>query len=188
MEEDLINKLRKGDSAALKYVYQKCFPRKGNFITSNSGTMQDAQDFFQQAMMILIEKIRRKPDFTLSTLICRYLNGIVSKIWLNHLRTEKKKEGLGFIKIQDLDDETVKELDAATTAYFDSPNDEQTKARHKIFETLSKDCQELLKAHYVHRMSWKEVAEEFGQTYGSIRVTGTRCIQKYNAMIKEAGL
>lgn len=187
MDEELIDKLRKNDPKAYEYVYRQCFPRKANYITQNSGTMQDAQDFFQQAMLVFSDKIRRNSDFKLTTFICKYINSMVRLMWLDDLRKNKRKDGLDKLRIEALDEHTSTEIDAITSS-FDEKNQDLNKQRLEVLKMLDKECQEIIMAHYVYRMPWKEVAEEFGKTYGTIRVKAGKCMKKYREKLEAAGL
>lgn len=187
MNEELIDKLRKNDPKAYAYVYRNCFPRKANFITQNSGSIEDAQDFFQQAVVIFSDKIRRDPDFTLTTFICNYLNSMTRLMWLDDLRKHKRKAGLDKLKIEELNEQASTEIDSITFSLNEEKND-LNQQRVEVLKTLDKECQEIIMAHYAYRMPWKEVAEEFNKTYGTIRVKGSACMKLYREKLKAAGL
>ena len=46
------------EKALYKYVYDNVYPIVKKYIIDNNGTLEDAQDTFQDALLILIEKIK----------------------------------------------------------------------------------------------------------------------------------
>ena len=52
-EEELIDGIRDHDSEILKYVYTTFFPVIENYIFHNNGSHEQAEDVFQEAMIII---------------------------------------------------------------------------------------------------------------------------------------
>ena len=64
------------------------FLRLPGFILKNKGTKTDAQDIFQDAMLILYSNAK-KPDFTLNVKPDTYLFSIARNLWLKNLRQKR---------------------------------------------------------------------------------------------------
>ena len=59
-----------------------------NYILSNSGTKDDAQDIFQNALVALYSNTQ-KPSFELTSSISTYIFSISKNLWLKELRRKK---------------------------------------------------------------------------------------------------
>ena len=80
---------------ALNAIYTKCFPHVKSYVVYNQGSVNDAEDAFQQAISItyfnlLKNKIRQEES------IYNYTIVVAKKIWIGEL---KKKKCLSFPQI-----------------------------------------------------------------------------------------
>ncbi len=80
-EADIISALRQGDSKALEIIYKQHYPAILHFIIQNNGTDQDAKDLYQEAVIILYEKLRQE-HFLLTCQIKTFLYSVCRKLWL----------------------------------------------------------------------------------------------------------
>ena len=79
-------------SKALNALYTKCFPHVKSYVIYNQGSVNDAEDVFQQAISItyfnlLNQKIRQEES------IYNYTIVVAKRIWMGEL---KKKKSLLF--------------------------------------------------------------------------------------------
>ena len=58
--------LKSKDNKAYEILYKFYYPSVRNFITKNSGCEDDAQDIFQETILVLLEKVP-KEDFNLTS-------------------------------------------------------------------------------------------------------------------------
>ena len=80
--------LKKRDNAAYRLLYTFYYPSIEKFICKNSGTSVDAEDVFQETIMVLLDKVP-KDDFVLTSSIKTYIFAVASNIWLKRLRDAK---------------------------------------------------------------------------------------------------
>ena len=80
-----IDGIRRSDSKVLNEIYQKYSKAIIHHVTSNSGTVDDAKDVFQEGMIILFRKVNT-PDFELSSNLLTYFYSICKFTWSNKLR------------------------------------------------------------------------------------------------------
>jgi len=85
----LLNGLRSDDSRSLSLLYSEYYASVAYYIKKNSGTDQDAEDIFQETIVILLQKIK-EPDFTLTAPLRYFLLAISKNLWLKRLRARKK--------------------------------------------------------------------------------------------------
>lgn len=77
----------KGDNDhAFGWLYKEYFPMVERFVRQNSGRLEDAEDVFQDTMLVLVEKLR-KDNFQLTASIKTYIMAIAKNLWLKRLRT-----------------------------------------------------------------------------------------------------
>jgi RNA polymerase sigma factor (sigma-70 family) len=86
----LISKLKAEGSAAYELLYKFHFPSIVNFIRKNSGTAQDAEDIFQETIIILLGKVRQ-PEFVLTSSLKTFLFAIAKNLWLKKLQANKNQ-------------------------------------------------------------------------------------------------
>ncbi len=86
----LIQKLRSEESSAYGVLYDTCFPSIKYYVTSNSGSDAEAADVFQEAVIVLVQKMRMD-DFELTSSVKTYLFSVAKNLWLKQLRQGKKE-------------------------------------------------------------------------------------------------
>ncbi|GAB3255171.1 hypothetical protein GCM10027347_16040 [Larkinella harenae] len=87
-DQSLIELLRTGDASAYEWVYKKYYPSVLHFVQCNSGTEGDAEDIFQDAVILLHQKVADS-GFRLTSTLKTFLFAIARNLWLKKLRDEK---------------------------------------------------------------------------------------------------
>ena len=59
-EQYLIDGIANGDSKILELIYQKYSQRVKTLIEKNTGTVEDARDVFQEAIVIIYKNTKKK--------------------------------------------------------------------------------------------------------------------------------
>lgn len=152
-EEALLDGLKKRDSSVISYIYKEYYPTIKYLITSNSGSESDAEDVFQDALVIIYRKIA-KEDLILTSSFKTFLYSICRNLWLQRL--DKKVFSNDFLKVE--------ELDGMQDPIYAEPADMETekyKMYQKHFLDLSEDCQKILRL-FMNKVSLKEIAEIMG--------------------------
>ena len=87
---DLITALQssKTRGKAIKELYKE-FPKIKANICSSGGSRQDAEEVFNDALLLLIEKVQ-EDNFQLTSKLSSFLYGINRFLWMNELRKKKK--------------------------------------------------------------------------------------------------
>ncbi|WP_310992737.1 RNA polymerase sigma factor [Aequorivita marina] len=83
--DNLINDLKTENNFAFGKLYKDNFGKISNFVQNNSGNKTDAEDLFQDAMMVLVEKLRQD-HFQLTASINTYVYAICKNLWFKKLR------------------------------------------------------------------------------------------------------
>lgn len=90
MTNKIINDLKGENNNAFGQLYKEYFGMVNRFVTNNNGNKDDAEDIFQDTMLVLVEKLRQD-NFQLTASIKTYIMAIAKNLWLKRLRDSYKK-------------------------------------------------------------------------------------------------
>jgi RNA polymerase sigma factor (sigma-70 family) len=170
-DQELILKIKE-DSNALGIVYKKCkssalqFLRKINY---QSNDRIDIEDIFQDAIIILYEKIRSN-DFVLTSSLQTYLNSVCRFQLLNKIEKNNAVEFYDNNENDDVESEVSMGFNPLITdslEEFEDSKEQQYNAIEKALERMKVaggHCYELLTLFWYHRKSMTELTEIFGYT------------------------
>lgn len=158
----------------LQKLYDDYFHVVSIFIQKNSGTQQDAEDIFQEAMIVLIEKLKQD-DFELSASLKTYVMAICKNLWFKHLRDNKKH--------------TISELpDNFSDDFFEdialSIDKEKTywDRLSSYLSNVSDHCKKLLDMFYFERKTIDEIQKHFGySTKHNAQNQKYKCVEQVKA-------
>lgn len=88
-DSEIIQGILQQRNDVIQYLYAKNYGIATSHIERNNGNVNDAEDIFQDAVMVLFSKIRNN-ELTLTGSIHTYLIGIVKFMWLRSLEKKKK--------------------------------------------------------------------------------------------------
>ena len=177
-DEEIITGLRKRDNRVLQYIYKNSFNTVKQLVVHNAGSDSDAEDIFQESLIIIFKKIRDDPGFKLTANFTTYIYSISRLIWLKHLKQIKK------IEIDPLNRDMEERIE------FEEPLPVDDKdLRMAIYQrTLSKipeDCQRILRLT-AEDISSKEIARQLGfRSEGYVRKRRHFCKEYLVNKIKE---
>ena len=159
-DEALIAAIRGGDERALARLYRLHWPMVSHFVLQNSGSDDDAQDVYQEGVLVFYEKVR-DGSLELSCQIKTYLYAVCRRLWLKRL-TSKSRFG---VRLQDDDDlgplhHTGAEDDLLAAEEQDRRFDTMSEA----LDHLGEPCRALLEGFYLREKSMQDLTAEFGYT------------------------
>ncbi len=91
-QSNFVDSIRKEDRVALLEIYKIYFPQTRHYIMANSGNVFDAEDVFQDALVLIYLKIK-KNTLNLKNSFGSYLYGVVKFLWLKELERKRKYFG-----------------------------------------------------------------------------------------------
>lgn len=128
---------------AFKALY-KLYPRIEKLIVSKGGSKEDANDVFQESLIILHRNLH-KSDFQLTSSFYTYLYAVSRFVWKDQQKQFSKQE--------------LNNFNQQEAAVFDTVIEEQKYRRaEQAFRELGERCQQLLQRFYIKKMSFKEIA------------------------------
>ena len=171
-EQQLLRGLVENDTKAIQTIYAGNFSLIQALVLNNNGSYDDARDVFQEAMVILYEKARKR-DFKLTCQLKTYLYAISKRLWLKKL----KHHGL-FVSNTDL---SILEPVIAVEEDLEmaEKKDEEFQIMESAFAKLGEPCKSLLEAFYIQKKSMADLVEIFGYTNSDNAKT-----QKYKCLMR----
>jgi DNA-directed RNA polymerase specialized sigma24 family protein len=151
-------------------LYLSVFPGVAAFISHRNGTLADAQDIFQDALVAFYEQYT-KPGFECHISHEAYLSGIAKNLWYRKFRFEKEQY---ILPLGDNDFIVA---------------DEPGINAHKVLQLLEqtgRKCLDLLHAFYYVELPLKHISKSFGySSEHSASVQKYKCLEKIRDTIKE---
>lgn len=170
--------LKRNREAVFQKMYERNFPIVARMIKHTGGTLSDAQDVFQDALLIFYEKMTQ-PNFEIKSSANAYLVGIAKHLWYQQ---SKSTAMISFTEME----QTI----AITPDYFKA--DRQIVKEKRLLRMLQgagQKCVQLLQAFYYKKWSMAEISRTFG--YSSTRsatVQKYKCLEKIRKEVKEKSI
>jgi len=177
-DEEILTGLKKRDNRVLQYLYKNAYNPVKQLVIHNAGSDSDAEDIFQEALIIIFKKLKDDPGFQLTSAFSTYIYSIARLIWLKHLRQIKK------IEIDPLNRDMEERIE------FEEPLPVQDKdLRMAIYQRtllrIPEDCQKILRLT-AQDITSKEIARQLGfRSEGYVRKRRHFCKEYLVTKIKD---
>lgn len=148
-----------------------------SYVLSNSGAEEDARDVFQDALIILCERVSKR-DFQLEGSLKNYLFGVCRYRWFAVLRDRKKSATLH---------EPV--LASSEMAAVDEHLEREARftALEQAMKGLGNECKKLLQWFYFKKTSLKEIGKRLGlSSENAAKTRKFRCLEQARKLAMEA--
>ena len=153
-DEAILEGLRLRSDYIINFIYKEFFPLIRFLVTENGGAGEDAEDIFQDGIIIIYNKISLN-ELKLTSSFKTYMYSVCRNLWLQKLNKRKAI----FDKLTDVEE------------YIDLPKDmlqeasiEETELHRIIqihFLAMGEDCQKLLKL-FIKNIPLREIASILG--------------------------
>ncbi len=168
-DEEVIAKIKKGDERALDFLYKKNYKMMTNMIIKNNGSEDEAKDIYQEALIVVWQKVL-SPDFVLSSKLSTYLYSICQNLWRKELERKNRHTG---------------EEEITKTEITDIDKKERIEVINQCINDLGETCRSILTYYYFDDMSMAEIAEKMGFANADTAKTKKyKCKQELDKMIK----
>lgn len=176
--KQILDGLWKDDYTAISEFYENNFYKIASLILKNSGTIDDAKDIFQDAIVVLMDKYTWGKLDIITCSIGTYIYSISRNLWYSHLRTLKKEQEF-------IDLENGYSIDISTEYYAEEPDDFEKV--NNIVLGLGNPCKELLELFYFENHSWETIAMVMGYSSpASARNQKYKCLDKIKKQLASA--
>jgi len=159
-----------GNATALESLYKDYFPMVLNMVVQNSGTEEEAKDIFQEAVIVLYDRIRQG-NFELSSRLKTYIYSICRRLWLKQLGSQ----GRAFHDVSDYEEVIPVEDDLAKHR----EKDWQLSMMERALDKLGEPCRTIIRDFYILNLSMQEICEKFGYTNAdNAKTQKYKCLQR----------
>ncbi|WP_299215540.1 sigma-70 family RNA polymerase sigma factor [uncultured Aquimarina sp.] len=159
-EIKIFNGIVKGNEKVLKDFYERNFTVINSFIIKNSGTERDSEDIFQDALIILYQKLKSN-SLVINCSIHTYFYGVCKNMWRTRLRKKSRisycNDIVDDLKLEDNTD-IIKEIEQS----------EREKLFRKHFVNLNCKCKQILSL-FLEGKSMREIGLITGHSEGYVR-------------------
>jgi RNA polymerase sigma factor (sigma-70 family) len=154
-EKALLEGLAASDKKAVEAIYQDNYNMVQGLIINNNGSSDDAKDIFQEAMIVLYEKVR-SGSFELNCQIKTYLYSVCKRLWLKRLQQLNRYAA------------PLGDTESTVPVEEEIEGHEQRNAEFEMMEkaisSLGEPCKSLLEAYYLQKQNMQVIAANFGYT------------------------
>jgi RNA polymerase sigma factor (sigma-70 family) len=154
-DRELLLGLANGEDKSLEIIYSENFPVVLRMILQHNGSEDDAKDIFQEAIIILYEKVQ-KEDFSLSSRLKTFLYSVCRHLWL------KKVQRTHHMYSWSSDLEEV--IPATEELEAHQAKDQEFRIMESALQNMGQPCQTILEDYYLHKRTMQEIAAKFGYT------------------------
>ncbi len=155
---------------AINKLYTGYYPMVLQFILNNNGDEDDAKDVYQEAIIVLYNKIKTG-NFELSSKLKTYIYSVSRRIWLKKLALQNKKTS----NIADFEDVLMVEEDMEQH----EQRDLQFVQMKSALESLGEPCKTIIQDFYIQGLSMQDICEKFGYTNtDNAKTQKYKCLQR----------
>ncbi len=160
----------------LKELYQAHYPVIVDMVVKNSGKKEDAADIFQDALIVLYEKVR-KNELVLNCTIRTYLYSVARNLWFNRIRKLQRETAL---------EDQAKTIPIEPEALTILESSEQTNLVMNLLNQLGESCQQVIRYYYYEQLKMKEIAKKMGFANDQIaKNKKSTCLKKLRNLVAQ---
>ena len=173
-DKTYLDAIRNNDRIILSEMYRHFYPKVLAVVKNKGGNSEDAQDVFQDALIVIYKKLV-KDELSLTSSFESYLKGVCRLIWLKkHSRNNR---------VSNVSNPEIELKKIAIEAKVDFQELDRTKLLYNKLEVLSEDCRTLL-LYTFSKLSGAEIAKKMGYTIEYVKRKRYKCKQRLMELIK----
>jgi len=163
---------------AIRQLYRSQFGITKAYINQNNGSDEDAEDIFQEVILVFIELVK-KDKFRGESSISTFLYAITRNTWLNEL----KKRGRS--KLRDEKFEKAKDNTEMDISHY-MVNRELKTQLMRLIDSLGETCKKILLAFYYDNLAIKEILQNLQyENEQVVRNKKYKCLKQMEQMLAE---
>lgn len=169
-DNEVILGILNNSETVLKRLYLAYFPMVLQLIINNSGTQDDAKDIYQEAIIVLYNKVKGG-EFELSSKLKTFIYSVCRRLWLKRLSQMNRYGG----DIRDFQEHLPVEEDVDQH----SDRDIQFGKMESSLKLLGEPCKTIIEDFYINDRSMQEICEKFGYTNAdNAKTQKYKCLQR----------
>lgn len=151
-------------------LYKLHYPMVLQLVLMNSGSEQDAKDVYQEAIIVLCEKVYQG-SFELNSKLKTFIYSVSRRLWLKRLQVKTRFSG----ELKDFEEIMAPEDELD----HHHKKEENFLAMGVALQKLGEPCKTLIEDFYMHEQSMVQISEKFGYTNPDNAKT-----QKYKCLMR----
>lgn len=167
------------NDSILQKIYADNYYKTENFVIINSGSKEEAKDIYQEAFLVLWQKINTgQIAMEDKDHINAFLYRVAKNKWIDHLRSKDHSLKTSF------NNENLDQYDAIDITDTESEKEWDEKVNRILtwVKKLKPDCRNLLIRFYFNRLSIRTIASQFNIDEASAKNKKYRCMEKLRKM------
>jgi RNA polymerase sigma factor (sigma-70 family) len=169
-DSEIVFGILNNSESAIKRLYVAYFPMVLQLIINNNGTADDAKDIYQEAIIVLYNKIK-KGDFELNSKLKTFIYSVCRRLWLKRLSQMSRYGGdiRDFQEYLPVEDEVEQH----------NERDIQFTKMQSALQLLGEPCKTIIEDFYINNRSMQEICEDFGYTNAdNAKTQKYKCLQR----------
>jgi RNA polymerase sigma factor (sigma-70 family) len=162
------------DTKVLQNIYNSYFFKVKLFVLKNNGSIEDADDLFQETIICIFEKVRNG-NFAISCSFSTYFFSLSKYLWIRQLNLRKQLANFTVSLDGVYSEEHLVDLDKDVVALLE--DGETRRFLQKHFSQLSEKCQEMIRLFF-QKISIYEISQRMGVSEKYIKKKKFECKEK----------
>lgn len=176
-ENEIMQGIKDNQREVFEYLYLKLTPVIYSDIRHNSGSKEDAEDHFQETLLVAIANVKsgkyQPGNFE------GYFRQVSKNLWLKRLRDTGKARHVEFQEYHDAPDEVSAEFVDDLIKY-----DETIDMVAKKLSEMDESCKNVLTLFYYKKAGLDEIAKQFSWEYSYAKKKIFLCRQGLKGMLQ----
>ncbi|HMG11268.1 MAG TPA: sigma-70 family RNA polymerase sigma factor [Mucilaginibacter sp.] len=169
-DSEIVLGILNNSEIVLKRLYTAYFPMILQLIINNNGNEDDAKDIYQEAIIVLYNKIK-SGEFELSSKLKTYIYSVCRRLWLKRLSQMNRYGG----DIRDFEEYLPVEDEVDNH----NERDTQFSKMENALQLLGEPCKTIMEDFYIHNRSMQDICERFGYTNAdNAKTQKYKCLQR----------
>jgi RNA polymerase sigma factor (sigma-70 family) len=161
---------------AIRHLYRTQYNLTAAYIKQNSGTEEDAEDIFQEVILVFIEILRRD-KFRGESSVSTFLYALTRNIWLNELKKRGKSK-----QRDEIFEKSKDEVDMDVSHFI--VNRELKAELMQLVDKLGETCKKILLAFYFENLAMKEILKTLDyENEQVVRNKKYKCLKELEQMM-----
>jgi RNA polymerase sigma factor (sigma-70 family) len=176
-DQKIIELIRTDNNDKALAALYKHFPMMRKMILNKGGNAEDAEDIFQEALIIFCRKVK-EPGFQLTAQSSTYLFSVCRFLWKDELKKRKHLTSIDFeTGFNPAEEKEMEDL---------AQQEHRAELAEKVLNELGERCRELLLLFYNAGLKLKDIASKMGyNSESTAKNQKYKCLEGAKNKLKE---
>jgi RNA polymerase sigma factor (sigma-70 family) len=180
-EDEIVEGIKANRHEVFEQLYRRLTKIIYSEVMRNSGSKEDAQDHFQDAITVVAFNVKTGKYKSQGKFEGYFIN-VAKKLWLKKLRVKNQLIETGFEEGIEIEDDFNEDRILDLIKY-----DQQLDRVYESLKQLEDICRTILTKHYFQKMALKDLAKELGWDYSRVKKRNFLCKQKLKKLMLKGG-